>query len=340
MGRSVNVKQPNKIASLIRKHPAIWFFIITFAITWTLWVIAYFMPSVSELNIMASFSPAIAGMLVAACMNSTPSGASVKKRILLFAIVLAISVAITIQVWLVSSQSVLSQMAVDVATCFICAYVYSSYYHPLKGVTQVFSSLNQKGKKHIWLLIAFLIPIGYQVGGALVNLAFGVDLFGYPSLIAILLVIQAPWMFVFGGPAAEEPGWRGFATPQMQKYYSSLVVGILIGVMWTAWHLPLYVLYSQGTYSGGVPAMLFRFVWNVPFGVLFAWVYNKSGGNLLAMLLLHFSNNLFVSLFSPANLNAELAVMILFTVAVVVATKFWKAKNQLPPEQMIELQPP
>jgi membrane protease YdiL (CAAX protease family) len=134
-------------------------------------------------------------------------------------------------------------------------------------------------------------------------------------------------MFLYGGPSGEEPGWRGFATPQMQKHYNPLLVGFIIGVLWTVWHLPLY---WSGDYPGGIEAAAVRFIWNTALGVLFAWVFNQSGGNLLAALILHTSNNIVANLFPVTNYYMMWAVMIAFTVIVVIATKFWRKTDKLP----------
>lgn len=324
---SVNVKKPNIIASTIRKHPATWFFLITFAFSWVIYLLTGTVLKGIPLGFIASFGPTIGGIIVAAILNPTRSHASVKKRIIVFAIVLAICIAVTVQTAIMSPAFPLSFIATFAIMDLIIAYSISSYYHPIQGVAQMYQGLNQKGKKLIWLLIAFVLPIAFQFGGALLNLAFGINLFGNLSVALLLVLFTAlPNIFLFGGPTAEEPGWRGFATPQMQKYYNPLIVGIIIGFMWTVWHFPLYF---TGDYPGGVEALLLRFVWNLPLGVLFAWVYNKSGGNLLAALLLHASNNLFVTLFSASqNLYTCSAVMVIFTVIVVVATKFWKKPAQ------------
>lgn len=324
MDNSVNVKRPNNVAVAIRKHPVTWFFLIAFVISWVIWLITGTVIKGTTYGMLASFSPTIAGIIVAAILNPTRSYASVKKRIVTFAVVLAISVAVTVQTALMSPAFPLYAIITYGIMDLIIAYSISSYYHPIQGVAQMYQGLNQKGKKLIWLLIAFVLPIAFQFGGALLNLAFGINLFGNLSVSLLLIFVMGlPNIFLFGGPTAEEPGWRGFATPQMQKYYNPLIVGIIIGLMWTIWHFPLYF---TGDYPGGVEALLLRFVWNFPLGILFAWVYNKSGGNLLATLLMHTSNNLFVTMFSATqqNLYTDSAVMIIFTVIVVVATKFWK----------------
>jgi membrane protease YdiL (CAAX protease family) len=197
----------------------------------------------------------------------------------------------------------------------------------MQGVAQLFSGLKQKNKKTIWLLIAFLLPIAFQVVAALINLGLGGnEIYNLTFTLLTSLALFYPNMFFFGGPTAEEPGWRGFATPQMQKWFNPLFAGLLIGVFWTAWHLPLYV---TGDYTGGISAVLFRFVFNVPLGVLFSWVYNKSGGNLLASILLHTSNNIGVSMFGPNTENLAIATMIVFTVIVVIASKMWRKTDKL-----------
>jgi membrane protease YdiL (CAAX protease family) len=218
------------------------------------------------------------------------------------------------------------------ATALLAAYTFSSYYHPLQGVAQMFAGLNQKGKNFVWLLIAAGLPLFFAVGGALINLGLGQNMFQAVTAASVIsLIMFIPNMFFYGGPSGEEPGWRGFATPQMQKYYNPLVVGFLIGLMWTVWHLPLY---WTGSYPGGIEAAAVRFIWNTATGVLFAWVFNESKGNLLALLFLHTSNNIVASLFPATNYYMMWAVMITFTAIAVVATKFWRKTDKLPTIQI------
>ncbi|MDO4978078.1 MAG: type II CAAX endopeptidase family protein [Eubacteriales bacterium] len=45
-----------------------------------------------------------------------------------------------------------------------------------------------------------------------------------------------------GGPLGEEPAYRGFALPYMQKRYSTIKAGIITGTVWGMWHLPLWII--------------------------------------------------------------------------------------------------
>ncbi len=38
----------------------------------------------------------------------------------------------------------------------------------------------------------------------------------------------------------EEPGWRGFALPQLQSRHSPLVASLMLAPIWALWHLPLF----------------------------------------------------------------------------------------------------
>lgn len=45
-----------------------------------------------------------------------------------------------------------------------------------------------------------------------------------------------------GGAIGEEPAYRGFALPHMQKKYSIVKAGIITGMVWGLWHLPLWII--------------------------------------------------------------------------------------------------
>ena len=43
-----------------------------------------------------------------------------------------------------------------------------------------------------------------------------------------------------GGPVPEEPGWRGFALPILQKRHGALLATVILAPLWAGWHLPLF----------------------------------------------------------------------------------------------------
>ena len=93
------------------------------------------------------------------------------------------------------------------------------------------------------------------------------------------------------GGIFEELGWTGFAVPRMRLRYGVLATGLVVGVLWGAWHL-LQILWVGGTYSGGLPLVLFLTLYFfsgvaqlTAFRVLMVWVYDRTGSLLVAMLM-------------------------------------------------------
>ena len=89
----------------------------------------------------------------------------------------------------------------------------------------------------------------------------------------------------------EELGWTGFAVPRMRPRYGILATGLVVGVLWGAWHL-LQTLWVGGTYSGGLPLVLFLILYFfsgvaqlTAYRVLMVWVYDRTGSLLVAMLM-------------------------------------------------------
>ncbi|NRD77088.1 CPBP family intramembrane metalloprotease [Bacillus sp. BRMEA1] len=116
---------------------------------------------------------------------------------------------------------------------------------------------------------------------------------GYPIKFIVI--------YFFGGPLAEEIGWRGFALPRMQARYGGLKASLLIGVLWALWHLPHFLTSAQ---RGGPGADLSIFYINLPIfivmciaiSIIMTWVFNHTQGSLFMAILLHTSINTFGTL--------------------------------------------
>ena len=102
--------------------------------------------------------------------------------------------------------------------------------------------------------------------------------------------------FIIGGPLGEEPGWRGFALPRLQWQYGPLVGTLILGVLWSLWHLPLMILIpgynGSGTGFIGILIPFLEFLIEiVALTVIITWVFNNVLGSLLLTMLLHGSLN-------------------------------------------------
>lgn len=310
----------------IKRHPTVSFFILTFAVSWSFWFAAPFAdPGMRAvfyfLGNVAGFGPAIAAIALSWMLDSSPSGESTWKRVVVFAAVFAGTLGVRVlgEVYISFDFDFITTLCAVLA-CLIAAYVVSSVYHPKLGVARLMAGL--KKWKSIWVLIALVLPFDWQYLGSGIDLALGgSELYSTARAALSAAALAYPVAFFFGGSLNEEPGWRGFAVPRAQKKFSPLIAGLIIGVIWSFWHLPLHVIeYS----ADGVVGFLFRFLYNVPFGVLFSWLYNRSGGNLLACMLLHASINASSVGFGANSQFYGIFVMIAITAFLVVKDKMYR----------------
>ena len=83
----------------------------------------------------------------------------------------------------------------------------------------------------------------------------------------------------------EEPGWRGFALPQLQIKRSPLVASLILAPIWALWHLPL--MGNEFPFPIVAP-----FVLSVFGGTLMlTWIFNRTNGSVLMTMLFHATLN-------------------------------------------------
>ena len=131
------------------------------------------------------------------------------------------------------------------------------------------------------------------------------------ALTTFVSPVFTPNRFVVGlsfGIAAgflEEIGWTGYVFPKLRRTRSLLSAGILLGVLWGLWHLP--VIDYLGTATPHAPFLLAFFLAFVAamtaMRVLIAWLYEKTSSVLLAQLM-HASSTGALVAFSPPRVTA------------------------------------
>jgi len=84
----------------------------------------------------------------------------------------------------------------------------------------------------------------------------------------------------------EEMGWTGFVVPRMRRRYGVRATGLIVGLLWGAWHFPPF--WETTSFSGALPlaVLLVRlFAWLPPFRVLMVWVHDQPGSLSVTMLM-------------------------------------------------------
>ncbi len=135
-----------------------------------------------------------------------------------------------------------------------------------------------------WLAIAFLLPIAILLVALAGRVLIGGSVLPAGSLTFVeasgLFFTLLATRFFLGGGLGEELGWRGFMLPTLQPRMGPLKASLVIGLCHGAWHLPAY--------GGGVVLLM---VFTVSGALVFTWMYNRTGGNLLLPALMHATAN-------------------------------------------------
>jgi uncharacterized protein len=145
-----------------------------------------------------------------------------------------------------------------------------------------------------WLLLwrtslawyAFLtlgIPLLFFCGSALKGNLFA-EPFPFTSISALLAALA---FTAIKGPV-EELGWRGFALPLLQRQFSPLWSGLILGVIWGLWHAPAFLL--SGTPQSAWSFTPF-FAGSIAMSVMMTALFNASRGSILLPALFHFQAN-------------------------------------------------
>jgi membrane protease YdiL (CAAX protease family) len=201
----------------------------------------------------------------------------------------------------------------DLTVFFVVAFLFSWYPWVIGMVRGKVSGPNPLGP-----LIAALVVTGLAEGrsgmrtllGRIVRARIGWSsyamVFGLPILLcAVALAIMAAtgqpvswptsmawrelperflFIFLFIG-LGEEPGWRGFALPRLQKRHSPLIASLILAPIWALWHLPLM---GNEFPPPIIPAFLISLLGGT---LIQTWLFNRSKGSVFAQMLFHATVN-------------------------------------------------
>jgi membrane protease YdiL (CAAX protease family) len=121
-------------------------------------------------------------------------------------------------------------------------------------------------------------------------------------------------------PVFEEVGWTGFATPRLRLHHGVLDTGLIMGLLWGAWHLPLFA--DSAASSGSIPSALFMaamlFSWLPPYRVLMVWVYDRTQ-SILVVMLMHMPIVVSQFVLTPEGISGEA----MFTSLIATGAALW-----------------
>ena len=126
----------------------------------------------------------------------------------------------------------------------------------------------------------------YRLGGGRAELVFNDPAQWY-------LIFPVFFYVLFFSVLGEEIGWRGYALPRLLARYGWLPASIILGLVWSVWHLPLFWL--PGDFHQTIPLGLFL-LQSVALAILYTWLYQHTKGSLLIAHLFHTASNVTLGL--------------------------------------------
>jgi membrane protease YdiL (CAAX protease family) len=151
----------------------------------------------------------------------------------------------------------------------------------------------QAFSEHInWLLvlaISIIIVAIYAVGVYLVSVRNGVTI---SSMLTFSLpaILNGFFPSVLEGATGEETGWRGFLLPSIEKKVGLIKGSLIVGVIWSFWHAPLWFL-TTGYAGLELLEYIIAFIISiVSFSLIIGICYNHCH-NLFIPIWMHFMFN-------------------------------------------------
>jgi uncharacterized protein len=170
----------------------------------------------------------------------------------------------------------------------IAAVVVTGLTRGKTGVRRLLGGLRRWRVGPWWYAAACLVVPVLTVIGVAVRAALGVGPAVSEGSVLATRLAEDGWIGVvltfpllllwqcFGSPLLEEPGWRGFALPHMQRRLPAAWAALLIGAIWALWHLPIYLALEENL------ALSFALI--TMKGFFLGWLYINTRSLLIAVL--------------------------------------------------------
>lgn len=191
-----------------------------------------------------------------------------------------------------------------------------------------------------WWLYVLLFPFIMATGA--INLAslFGGEPITWGSLKPLSSIIPLLLLYTILAGLGEELGWRGFAIPRLQTRYNALITSLIIGILHSLWHTPLFFIdglswNTQAHMIGLLPAFLVTAITVINTAIQLTWIFNNTRGSVLLVAVAHGASGAWYSYMGFASdqiprvyANAILMTSVSIIIVLVFGVKNLSRKNE------------
>jgi len=171
---------------------------------------------------------------------------------------------------------------------FLSAFIMTSITEGKLGIGRLLRRLVLWRVGFRWYLFALIGLPAIMVLSAIVLPGALSSFKGFTGVVLLPTLGLFVYIFFLGGPLGEEPGWRGFALPRLQRRYGPLVGSVILGPLWGCWHLPIFWIPAWNLPPTILNIVMFVIA-TIPFTIVMTWTFNNTKGSLFMALLVHTS---------------------------------------------------
>jgi len=174
------------------------------------------------------------------------------------------------------------------------------------------------------ILTGLAVWLSVRLGAPPPGLTYWTIIAAQPTALAGLVI-----MGLLTGPLAEEFGWRGFALDRMVRRWQLGPAVLLLGLIWWAWHLPLFFIRGATHHTWGLftPFFWLFLAIVIPLSIFMALAYLRNRRSILTAILAHFMFNFTLGLFFPISELAMLLQVVLFYLLAIVLFQIDRART-------------
>ncbi len=145
--------------------------------------------------------------------------------------------------------------------------------------------------------------------------------------------LPAVWVAMLLSNVWEEIGWRGFALPRLREKLSDLQAALVMGVVWSAWHLPL--LLNPASPMSSLP-WYGEIIFSVSLTVIYTWLWLNTGHSLFFVSVFHaMSNTIAFTLLEAGAFTSTYAFVVGGTTLVALIIAGFMGRRVVTPSQQL-----
>jgi len=173
----------------------------------------------------------------------------------------------------------------------IMAFVLTAISDGKQGVKDLWGRFWTRHVSLRWLLIALLIwPVVFLIIKLLAAALDGAPFFPFFNPFdEMVALFPGVFLFAIFNGFREDFGWFGYLLPRLQAKWNALAASLVVGVFWGLIHLGNWLL-PPGNPKRDDSFWAFA-LQIILVSILYAWLFNNTGGKLLPVMLAHAMSN-------------------------------------------------